>query len=60
MLCCERSVCIAVAASVSELESNFTTISFEPVLVRSVLRDFEVGEEGSRTAAMAVMLGRER
>jgi len=60
MLCWERRVWIAVEASVSELESSFTVTRFEPVPVGREVRDFEVSEEGSRTAAMAVVFGRER
>ena len=58
--CWERMVWIATEASVEELASSFTVMRFEPVPVGRDVRDFDVDEEGSRTAAMAVTFGRER
>ena len=60
MLCCERKIWTAVPASLSELESTFTVIRLDPTPVGRDVRDLEVGDEGSRTAAMAVVFGRER
>lgn len=50
----------AAGASVLDLASILTRISFEEVPVGREVRDWDEADEGSRTAAMTVVLGRER
>lgn len=60
MPCSNCRVCTASKESFSTVLSSLTVISLLEWPISSLERDFVEGLEGSRTAAMTVVFGRER